>query len=648
VYRNGVKLGDADYTATSGTSIVLGEGAAVSDIIEIVTYDVFSVADTVSKADGGTFDGNVTMAGTLAVTGETTLSTHLNMGDNDIIKLGDSADLQIYHDPSAPGGATNFIKENGGIYTFIQGNTLRLRNRDGSKNYINMVSGAGVDIYYDNAPKLATTSTGIDVTGTAVTDGLTVAGNLSVDGGTIKLDGNYPVGTDNVALGNTAGDSIVSGGNFNTLIGANAGTAISTGDNNVAVGYNSLSSLTTGETNVAVGMSSLAVNTANNNVGVGYQALFDNTTGSQNTSMGRGALSNNTTASNNVSIGYASMNSNTTGASNTVLGTQALQANTTASNNTAVGYRSLYTNTTGIQNVAMGKDALFTNTGSYNVGIGENSLGTNSSGSSNVAVGRRALFSNTTAYNNTAVGYQAGYSNTTGGSNTAIGMLSLYTNSTGTENNAIGVTSLYANTTGNNNTSLGHVSLRFNTTGSNNTGLGHKALYNNTTGNSNTAIGYNTASTLTTGSQNTCLGFEANVASAGANNSITLGNADVTALRCQQTSISSLSDARDKTDIIDLPYGLEFINKTRPVQFKWNLRDAKKESTLNGTIRNGFIAQELQDLGNNDQHQLVYDENPEKLEARYGNLMPMLVKAIQELSAKNDALEARIATLEGA
>ena len=44
VYRNGVKLGDADYTATSGTSIVLGEGAAVNDIVEIVVYDVFSVA----------------------------------------------------------------------------------------------------------------------------------------------------------------------------------------------------------------------------------------------------------------------------------------------------------------------------------------------------------------------------------------------------------------------------------------------------------------------------------------------------------------------------------------------------------------------------------------------------------------------------
>ena len=201
VYRNGVKLGDADYTATSGTSVVLGEGAAVNDIVEIVTYDVFSVADTVSKADGGTFDGNVAMAGTFAVTGETTLSTHLNMGDNDIIKVGDGADLQIYHDPSAPGGATNFIKENGGIYTFIQGNTLRLRNRDGSKNYINMVSGAGVDIYYDNAPKLATTSTGIQVTGNIANASgdftLDVAGDITLDadGEDIRLkDGGYEWG----------------------------------------------------------------------------------------------------------------------------------------------------------------------------------------------------------------------------------------------------------------------------------------------------------------------------------------------------------------------------------------------------------------------------------------------------------------------
>ena len=69
VYQNGVKLGDADYTSTSGTSIVLAQAASVDDLVVIVVFDVFSVADTVSKADGGTFDGNVTMGGNLTVSG---------------------------------------------------------------------------------------------------------------------------------------------------------------------------------------------------------------------------------------------------------------------------------------------------------------------------------------------------------------------------------------------------------------------------------------------------------------------------------------------------------------------------------------------------------------------------------------------------
>jgi hypothetical protein len=88
-------------------------------------------------------------------------------------------------------------------------------------NAIGGKTAAGTLSYADSA-KLATTSTGVDVTGTAVTDGLTVAGNVSVDGGTIKLDGNYPTGTGNVALGDAAGAAITSGGR-NTLIGGSAG-----------------------------------------------------------------------------------------------------------------------------------------------------------------------------------------------------------------------------------------------------------------------------------------------------------------------------------------------------------------------------------------------------------------------------------------
>ena len=79
VFQNGVKLGEADYTSTSGTAIVLGTGASLNDLVEVVVYDVFSVADTVSKADGGTFDGNITAAGTITVTGNADLNGDLDV-----------------------------------------------------------------------------------------------------------------------------------------------------------------------------------------------------------------------------------------------------------------------------------------------------------------------------------------------------------------------------------------------------------------------------------------------------------------------------------------------------------------------------------------------------------------------------------------
>ena len=69
VFQNGVLLGSADYTSTSGTSVVLAQGASVSDLVVIVVYDVFSVADTVSKTAGGTFDGGITVSGASTLTG---------------------------------------------------------------------------------------------------------------------------------------------------------------------------------------------------------------------------------------------------------------------------------------------------------------------------------------------------------------------------------------------------------------------------------------------------------------------------------------------------------------------------------------------------------------------------------------------------
>ena len=78
VYQNGVLLvpGD-DYAATTGTTVVLVQGASLNDKVEMIQYQAFGVADTVSRADGGAFGGNIGIGGTLSVTGATTLATKL-------------------------------------------------------------------------------------------------------------------------------------------------------------------------------------------------------------------------------------------------------------------------------------------------------------------------------------------------------------------------------------------------------------------------------------------------------------------------------------------------------------------------------------------------------------------------------------------
>jgi len=80
VYQNGVLLVPAtDYAATTGTSVVLVQGASADDTVELLVFDIFSVADSVSAKDGGSFAGNVGMGGTLSVTGNTTVGGTLGV-----------------------------------------------------------------------------------------------------------------------------------------------------------------------------------------------------------------------------------------------------------------------------------------------------------------------------------------------------------------------------------------------------------------------------------------------------------------------------------------------------------------------------------------------------------------------------------------
>ena len=193
--------------------------------------------------------------------------------------------------------------------------------------------------------------------------------------------------------------------------------------------------------------------------------------------------------------------------------------------------------------------------------------------------------------------------------------------------------------TGINNVALGKTALSNIITGDDNTAVGHGAL-NSTLGNNNTAIGYVAGAANSTGGNNVFIGHGAEGSSITASNAITLGNTANTVLRCAVTSITSLSDKRDKKEIKVLPVGLDFVNGLKPVKFVWNDRE---ENGKHDVADFGFIAQDLKASQEKaemaDILKLVYEENPEKLEASYGKLIPILVKAIQELSAQVELLK---------
>ena len=52
VYRNGVMLGSADYTATNGTTVVLASGATAGDLVEVISFQVSSVLNAIAATAG--------------------------------------------------------------------------------------------------------------------------------------------------------------------------------------------------------------------------------------------------------------------------------------------------------------------------------------------------------------------------------------------------------------------------------------------------------------------------------------------------------------------------------------------------------------------------------------------------------------------
>jgi len=166
---------------TSGGNVVIADAGYIGSASDTDAIQIEADGDVVMSQD-------LAISGTLGVTGETTLATHLNMGDGDIIKLGASADLKIYHD-----GSNSYVEDAGTGILVLKGSQVNI-NSSGDESMAAFVTDGAATLYYDNSAKLATASGGISVTGEVAATSLDISGDVDVDG-TLETDAFSIAGT---------------------------------------------------------------------------------------------------------------------------------------------------------------------------------------------------------------------------------------------------------------------------------------------------------------------------------------------------------------------------------------------------------------------------------------------------------------------
>ena len=124
--------------------------------------------------------------------------------------------------------------------------------------------------------------------------------------------------------------------------------------------------------------------------------------------------------------------------------------------------------------------------------------------------------------------------------------------------------------------------------------------------------------------------------------SIGSGSQRYTTIYATNSSINT-SDRTEKNTIIESDLGLDFVNKLKPVSYKWNEDDGKTHY--------GLIAQDVEetltDIGKTvSDFGGIHKEDDSPMGLGYSELISPLIKAVQELSAKNDALASEIEQLK--
>ena len=133
-----------------------------------------------------------------------TMTGDLNFGDNVDINIGSSADLKIFHD-----GNDSIISDAGTGALELRASVLNLRNAADSQDMITATEGGAVTLFHNNSAKAATTSSGLNVTGT-----MAATGNITGD----------PISGQTSAGSASSSDEILAkiGGNIRRITIANA------------------------------------------------------------------------------------------------------------------------------------------------------------------------------------------------------------------------------------------------------------------------------------------------------------------------------------------------------------------------------------------------------------------------------------------